>query len=130
MEGEPAEHSKEGTRRHPRWIVRGRLTGRIRATDTATLIDLSPGGAQIEHTSIVRPGTIATLTLPVKGRDLTLRCQVVWSRVHRPQVRGDRGRELIYRSGLQFLDLPEASRRLLEKYLASLKKEGPAPEPA
>ncbi|MFQ5839126.1 MAG: PilZ domain-containing protein [Candidatus Methylomirabilales bacterium] len=115
------EQPQQERRQHPRWVVAGRLTGRIDDIETAALIDLGPAGAQIEHGNIVRPGPLATLILLIPGRDLSLTCRVVWSRVLRPETRAPEKRQLIYRTGLQFLYLSEATQRLLDGYLESLK---------
>ncbi|MFQ5840580.1 MAG: PilZ domain-containing protein [Candidatus Methylomirabilales bacterium] len=59
-------------RRYARWLVDGQVVGRIRGTDTVALIDLSLGGAQIEHATLVRPGALSFLTLESHRQTVTL----------------------------------------------------------
>ncbi|MFQ5839135.1 MAG: PilZ domain-containing protein [Candidatus Methylomirabilales bacterium] len=117
-------------RRHPRWVIQERFTGRITASDDAALMDLSPGGAQIEYANIVPPGTVASLAFPVQGRTLMLQCRVVWSRAAGTQAGAAGEPEVVSRSGLQFLNLSDTAQHLLKQYLVSLRQEGPSPEPA
>ena len=44
-------------RRHPRFVVGGKTKGRMTAIYDASLVDISLGGAMVEHAHIVRPGT-------------------------------------------------------------------------
>ena len=111
---------KEDKRRNIRWAVEERTAGRITATYDASLINISVNGALIEHSDLVRPGTLSILTLFVQERELRIRCRVVRSAVHRTEVRTKGERELIFRTGLEFLDVSEDSLRLIDKYIVSL----------
>ncbi len=112
---------KEDKRCNIRWAVEGRTAGRITAIYEAVLINISVSGALIEHSDLVRPGTISSLTLLVHGQEVSLRCRVVRSVVHRSEVRTDGERDLIYRTALEFLDASEDSLRLTAEYLDSLR---------
>lgn len=122
-------------RQDPRWGVRGRNLGRItpyRAAtyEPASVVDISMGGALIEHTNIVGPGTLAFLTFLmhlVHGAEAGVMCRVVRSVVDRYDVDPAGKRDLIYRTGLKFLAPSEVSRRVIMGYIAdgtidSLKK--------
>ncbi len=116
--GEQRKGDKQ--RRHIRWAVEEHAVGRITAIYEATLINMSLGGALIEHMHLVRPGTISFLTLLMLGREVTLNYRVVRSLVHRTEVQADGEHELVYRTGLEFLDTPEDLLRLIGEYIKSL----------
>lgn len=109
-------------RRFPRFPVGGRIKGRVRALYDASLMDLSFGGALIEHDQIVRPGTTSFVVLFLQGHPLSLRCQVVWSQVDRPEVLPDGERALIFHTGLEFLNPTEEAQQLLSDYIDSLRE--------
>jgi len=110
-------------RRHIRWTVEERTEGRITAIYKAFLINISQGGGLIEHMDLVRPGTLSFLTLRIHKQEVNLRCRVVHSVVHGSEVQPDGERDLIYRTGLQFLDPSEDSLRLIGEYIDSLRGE-------
>jgi hypothetical protein len=110
-----------GRRRYRRWNIRGGLSGCIDAAYEASFVNISLGGALIEHSSMIRPGSIAFLTLAFQGQETGLKCRVVRSEVHRYGVRPTQERHLVYRSGLEFVDTSEASLRLIDKTIESLK---------
>lgn len=110
-----------GRRRYRRWIIRGGLSGCIDAAHEASFVNISLGGALVEHWSMIRPGSIAFLTLAFQGQEVGLKCRVVRSEVHRYGVRPTVERHLVYRSGLEFVDTSEASLRLIDKTIESLK---------
>lgn len=116
-----ASETGGGRRRYRRWDVGGRLAGWIDATYEAAFVNISLGGALIEHSSMIRPGSIAFLTLAFQGQEAGLKCRVVRSEVYRYGVRPTEERHLVYRSGLEFLDTPEASLHVIDKTIESVK---------
>ncbi len=116
------EQVKEDRRRYPRWAVRGRLTGQVVGhIPKVSVVDISLGGVLIEHTSPVEPGVISFLNMLLPGHEVTLKSRVVRSAVYHSEVRSTTERERIYRTGLEFLDLTEASLRLINGYIEFLK---------
>lgn len=110
-------------RRHRRWGVGGRRAGRLDSTHQASVLDLSLSGAKIEHANgHLWPETIAFLTLVAPGRETGLKCRVVHSTVHRYEVLPNGERDLIYRSGLEFLDASETSLHVIDKVIDSVKQ--------
>jgi len=91
----------------------------VTAVYEASLLDLSLGGALIEHVHIVRPGTTSYLILRMKGRDVNLRCQIIRSIVHRVQVESDGERALVYQTGLEFVDRSDATMQMIGDYILS-----------
>jgi hypothetical protein len=83
--------------------------GAITTPREADVIDLSLGGALVEHQGGLKVGGPCFLDLPTFGGILTIQCRVIHSRVSR---RGPRG-TLHYTTGVEFLDLtPEAEQIL------------------
>lgn len=119
------EQIKGERRRYPRWVVGGRLAGRINTVHSVSFINISLGGILIEHSDIIRPGDSSLLHLLILGREVALNCRVVRSLVHRPEVEPGGERALIYRSGLEFLGLSEESLGLIDQYIEFVKKERP-----
>jgi hypothetical protein len=113
------ENSRTERRQHTRFLVGGRAKGRVTAVHEASLLDLSLGGALIEHVDIVRPGTTSYLVLRMEGRNVNLRCRVIRSIVHRVQVESDGQRALIYQTGLQFVDRSDATMQMISDYILS-----------
>jgi hypothetical protein len=101
-------------RRHdPRWAVGvhgSRLAARITPIHEATLINISRGGALVEHSDPFPPGTISLLTLMLHEQKVGMKCRVVRTAAHRNNVVANGERELIYRTGLEFLGTLERVR--------------------
>ncbi len=117
--GEQARGNRRGDLR---WGVRGRPPGRMtplhKATyQTVSLVDISMGGALIEHSTQVGPGTLVFLRM-LRGWEAGLMCQVVRSVVDRYDVDPTGRRDLVYRNGLKFLAPSEVSRRVIVEYIA------------
>lgn len=116
------EEMKRPKRRYNRWEVGGQLAGHIGHIPKVSLINVSKDGALIEHSQIVRPGTLCFLTLLFPGEESILKCRVVRSALHRSEVLISGERDVIYRSGVEFLDASTAARQLINEYIDSLKR--------
>lgn len=122
-EARPVKRTRAERRRYTRKALRGQVSGRIKLTHSVSPLDLSLGGAQIEHSEIVRPGTTMFLTLFFPNQQVTLKCTVARSRVHGTVTQDDGGRELIYRTGLEFLSTSEDVRRVIGTYISTSMDE-------
>jgi len=80
----------------------------------------SGGGALIEHSNLVRLGTLSFLTLSIDGQEVSLRCRAVRSAIYRYELRPTGEREHVYRTGLEFSAVSEDARRLLDESLDPL----------
>ncbi len=107
-------------RKHPRVRVAGRTKGRVTAIYDAILLDISLGGALVEHSEPVRPGTASWLDLDLPGTRVRLRCRVVRSRVSRPEMQADGERALIYHTGLEFIDTSDDTQQALNDFIQSM----------
>lgn len=87
------------------------------------VVDVSTGGALIEHPNIVRPGTICSLTLSLPRENVSLKCRVVRSGIYGQEVWPTGERNYIYRTGLELLELSDASQGLIGEYIESLRAE-------
>lgn len=114
-----AKQEKLERRRYPRFSPGGGVTGRITA-DEAALLDVSLGGALIEHSEILRPGSPSYLRLNLPGRDVSLRCHVVRSAVQRLERHPNGEQTLIYRTGLEFLEHSEETQQAIGNYIHSI----------
>ncbi len=78
------------------------------------LIDLSLHGAAVIHRSPVKAGTSATLIFPSYG-GIYIPCHVLRSIV---QVRrGDKGPEYVFRSAIEFNEIPAEQAKSLNEFI-------------
>lgn len=109
-------------RRTPRIPLRPAALCEINGRFEAAALDLSPLGAGLEHRDMLRRGERFLLRMVPRwlGGSLVLPSKVVWSKVHRMEMRRDDG-ELIFRSGVEFANLSAVVERDLVAYLGSLR---------
>ncbi|HET7854569.1 MAG TPA: PilZ domain-containing protein [Candidatus Methylomirabilis sp.] len=112
-------------RQYARFRVGGKTKGRVTAIYDAVVVNISIGGSLIEHAHVVRPGTLSSLDLDILGKRLRLKCRVARSVVHGSQVLPTGERELIYRTGLEFLEMSDAIRQMIGRYIQSMVNEEP-----
>ncbi len=104
-------------RKHARITFSEPATGAVTSSHDVSILDLSRGGARVEHTMILRPGSSCYLRLPLDERFLTVNCIVVWSRAV-DRVSGQQaGAGLLYQSGVQFGNLSQEAEAMLDAYL-------------
>ncbi len=115
-------------RRFPRFAVLGKVEGKIVASYEATLVDLSLGGALVEHSSMVRPGSTSQLMLPYGKGEIRIPCRVVRSHLSRRETHGPASL-VVYQTGLEFLNPSPDILAALEELLAASRQGGGAPGP-
>ena len=106
---------RENQRRHPRITCSHPLGADVSARHEVRLLDLSLGGARLEHTAVLRPGTTCDLRVPLQGETVTLTGRLVWSNVIGQAERPEAG--LLFQSGLAFEDVPQVTRARLTAFL-------------
>jgi hypothetical protein len=91
--------------------------GEVTASHGVLVLDLSLGGARVEHTMILRPGSSCYLRLPLNERLMTVNCGVIWSKAigRAPGEQGATG--LLYHSGVEFGRLGRDAQTLLTAYM-------------
>lgn len=107
-------------RRHFRWPAGG-SEGWIAPNHKVSLRDISQGGALIEHSHVLRPGTHLFMNLLIHGQQVGLKCRVVRSRDLRYEVLPTGEHDHFYRTGLEFLGLSANSRVIVDEYISSLR---------
>lgn len=102
----PSEEERE-RRLAPRVTVGGRVLSTLWPAVEATLLNLSSTGACLEHQPLtfLRPGSLCELLIRAEPQELRLRARAVWSMVSRQVKQPEGTTELLYRTGLEFLDL-------------------------
>lgn len=101
--------------------LRGRLEDELGVRCEVRLLNLSTEGSMIEHAERVSPGVACTLHICPEGINLSVRGQVAWTRIHSPETPPSEGDvHPLFRSGLQFLDLPDETDLHLRRYLATV----------
>lgn len=118
------EELELGRRKHPRFVVKEETKGRVAAVSDAVLLNISLGGALIEHAGVVRPGTPSSVELDLHGKRIRLRCRVARSVGNRIEVQPDGEQELIYHTGLQFVEPSDETLQVIGDYIQSLSNEG------
>jgi hypothetical protein len=110
-------------RRFPRFAVMGKVEGRIVASYEATMVNLSLGGALVEHSSMVRPGSMSQLILPQATGEVRIACRVVRSDLNRRETRGGAS-VVIYRTGLEFINPSPEVLATIEELIATSRPGG------
>lgn len=123
QEAELRDQESATRRQYARFLVGGKAKGRVTAIYDAVIVNLSIGGSLIEHAHVVRPGTLSSLDLDLFGKRLRLKCRVARSVVHGSNVLPTGERELVYRTGLEFLELSEATRQVIGRYIQSMMND-------
>ena len=92
----------------------------LRAAD---LLDLSLSGALVEHTIGVRVGEVYRLFFPVQGVEVEVLARAVRSFVSRvAPVAGGEG-QIVFRTGLEFVELKENMAKTLSAYIDDLRQQ-------
>ncbi len=104
-------------RKYARLTFSEPVTGAVTSSHDVHILDLSLGGARVEHTVILRPGNSCYLRLPLDDRALTVNCRIIWSRAVGRANGEQGGTGLLFQSGVQFGSLSRDAQAMLEAYL-------------
>jgi hypothetical protein len=102
-----------------RFNIDGEVFGRVKATVPARLVDISTRGAQVEVPSALRPAVECDVTVPTEDGDVRVRARV--QRCRAASVQGDDGVVLMYRAGLEFLDVSPKEEEVIRGTFARTK---------
>ncbi len=106
-------------RRNPRYVADQEIYARIKSSIPVRIIDVSTSGMMVESTSAVPPVGACDLWVPGDDGDVKLRVRVQRSRAQ--FVTGDKqSGGLVYRSGLEFLEMDASARSALDAILKQL----------
>jgi hypothetical protein len=82
----------------------------------ARVLDLSIGGARLEHRDPLRRGATCRLRFALNDQVYLFNADVVWSQAVQPQNGGDSG---LFHSGVAFERIPDEPRALLVQLAAA-----------
>lgn len=116
-------------RRAPRVAVRGRAECMLSPQIEATLLDLSLTGAGVEHSSFLRPSSRCELAIRGEQWKLRLKAKVIWTVATRSEKWPDGTTKVIYRTGMEFLDLTPKQQEQLTALVQALQTGGGASPP-
>ncbi len=121
----PPRDAASERRRWPRVRMRTQTPAQLQLRDV-NLIDLSLSGALVEHVDPVRPGEIYRLALTLGGQSVQVlaRAMRVFAS-HRVTVAGGE-RQVVYRTGLEFVGLKKEVANLLNGYIEGLLQPDPS----
>lgn len=107
-------------RQHLRANLPGNVLGSVGLTDEVRVVNLSPGGAMIQHAEWLALGRTLLLGLQLGHLDLRLPARVVWSQRSSGQPDPAPAATFPLRSGLQFVEVPREAELDIQDYLATL----------
>ncbi len=107
-------------RRGSRVRVPRNTTARLQIWDV-TLVNLSISGALIEHTQRVRVGEPSLLTFNIEGVEARVKVRVVRSFVSHFVPLNREEQQLFYRTGVEFVDIPDETTKRIALYLDHLR---------
>jgi len=90
-------------------------------TSNARLLNISKGGALIEHMGMARPGRTSQITIAYGGKQFRIPCAIAWSKIVRTVPRAEGDRELVYHTGVEFREGHPETEQPLEQLLWILK---------
>jgi hypothetical protein len=90
----------------------------------ADIINLSMGGALVEHQSALRVGSVCTLTLMVPEAAVRVKCQVAHSMVDHRATSSQGEGLLFYRTGLEFIELSTDAENIMAVLIRSYGEGG------
>jgi hypothetical protein len=106
-------------RRSPRYDTDQEIYARIKSSIPVRIVNVSGHGMMVESSSAVPPAGACDLWVPGDEGDVKLRVRVQRSRAQ--FVNSDGGtRGLVYRSGLEFLEMDAPARAALDSILRQL----------
>src|SRR5512138_94737 len=92
----------QNQRRHARLTFAESATEQVTTTHAVQVLDVSLGGARVEHDVVLRPGSTCHLRLPLAHNVITVVCHVAWSRAVARADASTHGAGLLFHTGLEF----------------------------
>ncbi len=119
-------------RRSERYEPPETVLGKVKATVPARVMDISRHGLQVMVPAALRPSVECDLDLPTEYGGLSVRARICRCKAH-GFVEGEDGeRRLMYRAGLEFVNLDAAAGKILDATIHRLREQtapkiGPPP---
>jgi hypothetical protein len=108
-------------RRAARLIVPSHLGGVEMEPRLVRLLELSAGGARIEHSGHLHEGLVCFVALPPALGGVCLTGKVVWTRLRKGEQTFEGDKHVTYQSGLAFIGITPEQRAALAAALEILK---------
>lgn len=99
-------------RRATRHVIQRELTGEVTVFRRLSVSDLSSTGARVETADALRIGSIRAFRFNLGDQTVVLR-----GRIAHAQVRTLDTQQVVYTSGVEFVDVPPSVRASIEAYL-------------
>ena len=109
----------------PRVKVLGNVTGEVSFLQDVIFLDLSEGGARLEHAGRFALGAVCFLRLPAPEGELVLKARIVHSAVSRTAPGPGEETILLFQSGVEFLGLTSEKLLALQRLVARLRESEP-----
>lgn len=110
----------EGPRRRraaERMPVLGKLQGEVKVYQSIAIKEISLGGAQIETEFPFLLDSLCEFRLTIGNRSVVVKGRIAHCRIS--DMDGD---VVFYRSGVEFVDVPDRVKRAIEDYIADLTR--------
>jgi len=104
-------------RKHRRVHPMPPVTGTIALSRSVRVVNLSLGGAMVEHVHPLAPGQPCILDLPGQGGEVHLRAHVIWSQLYSVATGPEGAQEQRYRSGIAFTADPRETAAMLREWM-------------
>ncbi|HUF22917.1 MAG TPA: PilZ domain-containing protein [Vicinamibacterales bacterium] len=108
--------SRDERRDGDRIPILGELTGGVMVFQPMTVTEIGVGGMQIEMRSPLQLDSLHDFRLPLDDRPVVLKGRVVHCRISDVDTN-----QVLYRTGIEFIDPPEHARKAIEKYIKTMK---------
>jgi len=95
-------------RRFPRLSAPSEVFGRVKTAIPARIVDISEGGVQLELTGALSPASECRIMVPTTLGERYLQARVCRCKAQAVAVEG--GSRLVFRAGLEFVDLSDEDR--------------------
>jgi hypothetical protein len=108
--------SRHERREGDRIPILGELTGGVMVFQPMTVTEIGVGGMQIEMRSPLQLDSLHDFRLPLDDRPVVLKGRVVHCRISDVDTN-----QVLYRTGIEFIDPPAHAREAIEKYIQTMK---------
>lgn len=108
--------SRDERREGDRIPILGELMGGVMVFQPMTVTEIGVGGMQIETRSPLQLDSLHDFRLPLDDKPVVLKGRVVHCRISDVDTN-----QVLYRTGIEFIEPAEHARRAIEKYIAGMR---------
>jgi len=107
-------------RRSPRFEPEGEVFARMKSSIPVRIVDVSDHGMQVESSSALPPAGQCDIWLPAADGDVRMRVRVQRCRARFMKTERGEGGGLVYRAGIEFVEVDAAARSALGSIVRKL----------